>query len=86
MGKSMESRRQKSNSEKMSGLDIVRVYQKEVDRKRLLTRKAEFASNRVVFVIEALSRIFSEKGFQTILQTEELATLTANINHQPLKC
>jgi len=81
MGKTMESRKsQRNNSERMSGLDIFRVYQKEVDRKRLLNRKADFASERVVFVVKALSRIFSEKGFQTILQTEELATLPKQLS------
>ena len=80
-GKMVDHRhRPKNNPEKISGQHIVKVYQKEVDRKRLLTRKAEFANNRVVFVIEALSRIFSEKGFQTILQTEELATLPKQLS------
>jgi len=81
-GKMMDHRkRPKNNPEKMSGQDIVKMYRKEVDRKQLLTRKAEFASNRVVFVVEALSRILQEKGFQTILQTEGLATLPKQLSN-----
>lgn len=80
-GKAIDYRkRQKNNPEKMTGQDVVKMYQKEVDRKRLLTRKAEFASNRVVFVVEALRQIFKEKGFQSILQTEELATLPKQLS------
>jgi ParB family chromosome partitioning protein len=66
---------QKGTQAKLSGEDVVRVYQKEVDRKRLLTRKAEFANNRMIFMVEALRRLFTEKGFKAILQTEGLATL-----------
>jgi ParB family chromosome partitioning protein len=74
------NRREKGHAKKMTGFDVVKVYQKEVDRKRLLTRKAEFANSKVVFVVEALSQIFQEKGFQALLQTEALATLPKQLS------
>jgi len=70
-----KGRGQKIVPTKLSGEDVVRVYQKEVDRKRLLTRKAEFANRNMVFVVEALKRLFAERGFKTLLQAEGLSSL-----------
>lgn len=55
--------------------EVLKIYQKEVDRKRLLTRKAEQAGNRLLFVIEALRRLFQEEHFNVLLRAEGLNTL-----------
>lgn len=59
----------------ISAQDVLKVYQREVDRKRLLTRKAEFVSNRLLFITEALHRLFKEDNFNTLLRAEDLTTL-----------
>lgn len=63
------------NSGAVSAQDVMKIYQKEVDRKRLLTRKAEIASNRLLFVTEALRRLLLEKNFNTLLRAEGLNTM-----------
>lgn len=63
----------------LSARDVMRVYQKEVDRKRLLTRKAEMVSNQMLFVTEALRRLFQEEHFNTLLRAEKLTTLPKQI-------
>ena len=53
----------------------MRIYQKEVDRKRLLTRKADVASSRLLFITEAMKRLLAEENFTNLLRAENLTTL-----------
>lgn len=55
--------------------DIMKVYQREVDRKRLLTRKADAVANRMLFVTEALRQLFQDEHFSNLLRAEGLTTL-----------
>ncbi len=59
----------------LSAKEVMKVYQQELDRKKLLTRKAEFTSNRLMFVTQALRQLLKEDHFNTILQAEGLTTL-----------
>jgi ParB family chromosome partitioning protein len=59
----------------ISAQDVLKVYQREVDRKRLLARKAEMVSNRLLFVTEALRGLFKEENFNNLLRAEGLTTL-----------
>lgn len=76
-GKAMSSRRggRSSGSVTVSTQDVMKIYQKEVDRKRLLTRKAEIANNKLLFIMEALRRLFQEEHFNTLLRAEGLSTV-----------
>ena len=55
--------------------DVMKVYQREVDRKRLLTRKADAVANRLLFVTEALRQLFQDEHFGNLLKAEGLTTL-----------
>lgn len=55
--------------------DLLKVYQKDVDRKRSLTRKAEQVNNRLLFVTEALRQLLCEDHFNTLLRAEGLSTM-----------
>ena len=63
------------NRGEISSQDVLRVYQKEVDRKRLLTKKADIASNRLLFIVEGLRHLLEEDNFTTLLKAEGLVTL-----------
>lgn len=54
---------------------ILKVYQREVDRKRLLTRKADVVNNRLLFITEALRQLLEEDSFKNLLRAEGLTTL-----------
>jgi ParB family chromosome partitioning protein len=54
---------------------LVRTYQKEVERQRLLVRKAEFTQQRLLFVMTALRELFADESFATLLRAEGLETL-----------
>lgn len=54
---------------------LVRTYQNEVERQKALVRKAEFAQQRLLFVIGALRQLFADENFVNLLRAEDLATL-----------
>lgn len=58
----------------ISSQDVVKIYQKEIDRKRLLTRKANAVSNHLTFITQALRQLTSEDHFITLLKAEGLHT------------
>lgn len=75
-GKSTVHRRPNQSARaKLSANDVVKAYQTEVDRKRILIRKAELAHNRLTFVVQALRRLLREDSFISLLQAEGLDTL-----------
>ncbi|MFM0414366.1 ParB/RepB/Spo0J family partition protein [Paraburkholderia aromaticivorans] len=54
---------------------LVRTYQHEVERQKSMVRKAEFAQQRLMFVVGALRQIFADENFVNLLHAEGLATL-----------
>ncbi len=54
---------------------LVRNYQQEVERQRLLVRKAEFTQQRLLFVVEALRQLLADENFTNLLRAEGLETL-----------
>lgn len=54
---------------------LVRAYQKEVERQKLLVRKAELAESRLNFVVAAMGRLLAEAHFVDLLRAEGLARL-----------
>jgi ParB family chromosome partitioning protein len=54
---------------------LVRAYQEDADRKRILIRRAETARGRLMFVAEALRRLLADEMFQRLLAEEGLVTL-----------
>jgi ParB family chromosome partitioning protein len=55
--------------------DLLRVYQREANRQRLLARKADFAQARLLFIVEALRDLLGDDAFTTLLRAEALATM-----------
>jgi ParB family transcriptional regulator, chromosome partitioning protein len=58
---------------------LVRSYQKEVERQRLMLKKAEMTQQRLVFVVSALRRLMSDENFVNLLRAERLDTLPKNL-------
>lgn len=54
---------------------LVRVYQKEVGCQKLMVRKAEYAQQRLLFVVGALQQLFQDENFTNLLRAEGLDTL-----------
>ncbi len=58
---------------------LVRTYQKEVERQKLMVKKAEFAQHRLLFVVEAMRHLLADENFTNLLRAEGLDTLPKHI-------
>lgn len=58
---------------------LVKAYQEETDRKRVMIRRTEVTRNRLVFITEALRKLCRDEQFVALLEDEDLATLPENI-------
>lgn len=65
----------RSPSKRLTADDLLRYYQRESDKQRLLARKADFAQARLLFVVEAMKDLLSDEGFAALLDAEGLATM-----------
>ncbi len=60
---------------RMSSKALVRAYEKEADRQRLMIKRAEVTQNRLLFVVEAMRQLLADENFVTLLRAEGLATM-----------
>jgi len=63
----------------LSSNALVLAYREDVDRKRLLIRKAEATRNRLIFVTEAVRKLLADENFVTLLRAEKLDTVPQNL-------
>ncbi|MGE5203470.1 MAG: plasmid partitioning protein RepB C-terminal domain-containing protein [Acidobacteriota bacterium] len=61
---------------------LVRAYQAEVRRQRLLIKKAELNERRLIFIITALRTLLSDENFATLLRAEGLDSLPKQVVDQ----
>ncbi len=54
---------------------LVRTYQKEVERQRLMVKKAEFTQQRLLFLTGALRQLFADEHFGNLMRAEGLDSL-----------
>lgn len=63
----------------LSSNALVRAYREDVDRKRLLIKKAGVTRDRLTFVTEAVRKLLVDENFVTLLRAEGLDTLPRNL-------
>jgi ParB family chromosome partitioning protein len=59
----------------VSTSSLVRTYQREVERQKLMVKKSEFTQQRLLFVVSALRQLFADENFINLLRAERLDTL-----------
>jgi len=59
----------------VSAAALVRVYRRETDRQKLIVKKATLTQGRLLFVVNALKRLFDDEHFRTLLRAESMASL-----------
>jgi ParB family chromosome partitioning protein len=74
-GKSVKGRGSWTPRSRISSEALVRAYEREADRQRLMIKKAEIAQNRLLFVVEAMRQLLADENFMTLLRAEGLATM-----------
>jgi ParB family chromosome partitioning protein len=55
--------------------DLVRVYQREAEKQRLLVKKSDYVQSKLLFLVEALKDLLADEGFTTLLRAEGLAAM-----------
>ncbi len=65
----------RDNRKPMTGSDVVKAFERETERKKLLIRKANAVGDRLVFITQALRILMADENFHTLLRAEGLNTL-----------
>ncbi|MFT3987975.1 plasmid partitioning protein RepB C-terminal domain-containing protein [Aestuariivirga sp.] len=65
----------KAPSRKITANDLMRVYEREAEKQRLLAKKSDFAQAKLLFIVEALKDLFSNDNFRTLLRAEKLEAM-----------
>ncbi len=64
---------------KLSANTLIRIYKQDVERKRLLVRKAEATRERLVFIVQALKSLLVDEDLMALLRSEGMDTLPKNL-------
>lgn len=79
----------KSPHRKITPADLMRLYQREAEKQRLLVKKSDYAQAKLLFIVEALKDLLADEAFTTLLRAERLDTmpraLTARIAGERLQ-
>ena len=75
LGKSFHKRIKPKSTAEVTSSSLVRSYQREVERQKLIVKKSDFAQQRLMFVIGALRALLANENFTNLLRAERLDTL-----------
>lgn len=73
---------QYQTSNKITANDIVKTYQKEVERQQIAVKKAEQTQQKLSFIIGAITHLKTDELFTTLLRAENLDTMPKYLNDQ----
>lgn len=68
LGKSMRKRVKVKSTAEVTSASLIRSYQREVERQKLIVKKSDFTQQRLMFVIGALRALLSNENFTTLLR------------------
>jgi ParB family transcriptional regulator, chromosome partitioning protein len=74
-GKGLKRGSQIAGRQRLSSEALVRAYERETDRQRLIIKKADITQNRLLFVAEAIRALLADENFTTLLRAEALETM-----------
>ncbi len=65
----------KSPHRKVTQADLMKLYQREAEKQRVLVKKSDYAQAKLLFIVEALKDLLSDDAFTTLLRAERLETM-----------
>ena len=65
----------RNTSRKVTTAELVRIYQREADKQRILVKKSDFSQSKLLFIVEALKDLFGDEAFSTLLRAEGLPSM-----------
>ncbi|MAF50258.1 MAG: chromosome partitioning protein ParB [Rhodospirillaceae bacterium] len=75
LGKALKPGGSEAGRIRVSSENLVRAYEREADRQRLIIKKAEITQNRLLFIVEAARKLLADENFTTLLRAEGLETM-----------
>jgi ParB family chromosome partitioning protein len=63
----------------LSSAALVRAYREDVEKKRLLIRKAEISRDRLIFVTQAMRALLADENFVSLLRAEGLDSMPRSL-------
>lgn len=81
-GKGIRSGARKENHEAMTSQKLLRAYQEETAKQRIVIQKAKLCETRLLFVVSALRQLFQDENFVTLLRAESLDSLPTYLSDQ----
>lgn len=76
-GKKFERGPRRGNKSQGSARALVRVYQQEADRQKVLLKKVQLTSNPLSLLVSEMKSLFGDGQFLTLMQSEGLSSLPA---------
>jgi len=70
------------NTGKITAAALIRSYETEAQRQKLLVKKADLAQTRLTFIVNALRRLYADEEFLTLLRAEAIHTLPRPLAEQ----
>lgn len=61
---------------------LVRAFEEDSERKRLMIKRSHTTRNRLLFIAEALRQLLSDESFVALLEDEGLSTMPARIQER----
>jgi ParB family transcriptional regulator, chromosome partitioning protein len=61
---------------------LVRTYRQEVDRQKMLIKKAKLCEARLLFIVSALGELFGDENFATLLRAEGIDSMPMYLAEQ----
>ena len=74
-GKSIRINPGANGRNRLTSKALVRAYEKEAERQRLMIKKAEIVRNWLLFIVEAMRELLADENFVTLLRAEGMETL-----------
>jgi ParB family chromosome partitioning protein len=67
---------------KVTAALLIKSYETEAQRQRLLVKKADLAQTRLTFIVNAIRRLYADEEFLTLLRAEAMHTLPRPLAEQ----
>jgi len=74
-GKSLRGGIPRISKKNISAATLVRTYRQEVERQKLLLKKAKLCESRLIFIVSALKELFDDENFVNLLRAEALSSV-----------
>jgi ParB family transcriptional regulator, chromosome partitioning protein len=78
-GKSSSVKGDENSSTTPTPEALVKAFQEDSERKRMMIRKTEATRNRLIFIVEALGQLANDESFVALLEDEGLASMPSRI-------